>query len=199
MKDNPKIALGIVIGLLTLFGLAVVCLFCFLGFAANILAPTIMNAPTGIVRRTVSMTCSSTQMPNELGQSVVHQDVKTTVIEYQFSEAYKDEDGYDRKPHEKEKFLWLHISAENVGQVAADAPYEGQIQPIYKGTKVTHWIYDYYRPGYPEFQGGRIDPGVRTDGWIVFNLPQDASPGDTLICFNVGSPNNPVEFAWQLR
>lgn len=188
----------IVIGLLTLFGLVIVCFFCFFVFATNILAPTIMNAPS-VVSRTVSMTCSSTQPPNELGQSVVYQDMKTTVIEYQFGGAYIDENGYERKPHEKEKFLWLHISAENVGQVTAEATSGNDFQPIYKGTKVAGGTYIYYRPGYSDYQRDRISPGTRTDGWLLFYVPEAANPEDTLICFNVGTPFKPIEFSWQLR
>lgn len=191
MKDGLKVGAGIVIGywalaligLLALMGIAAVCLFCFGGLL-------LVSAPG---------TPTSQPTPNALGQSVVYHDLKVTVVEYQFSGAYKDKYGTDQKPPEQAKFLWLHASAENVGQTALDAPNPFSFQLVYKGTHVSANYPFTDRVGYSLYQGGQIYPGVRTEGWIRFDLPADAQAADIKVQFQPSlSAFPPVYFFWQL-
>lgn len=200
MNDSLKIALGIVIGVVGLIALVAICTFCFLGsLLLNVPKPPTL-APVGIVPPASTLTPASTSVPNNLGQSITYQDVKTTIIEYQFSSSYKNKYGGNVNPPEKAKFLWLHLSTENVGQVAVSAPSSYQFKLIYKATNVTGALYLGDRSGYPAYQSSSIYPGVRVDGWVQFNLPQDARPEDIQVSYNVGNnPFTPVEFLWQLR
>jgi hypothetical protein len=201
MKDSLKIALGIVIGILALIGLAAVCLFCFAGFLLFNVPSRPTLAPVGIVPPVAPLTPGSTPAPNELGQSVVYQDVKTTVIEYQFSGPYKGEYGSDVKPPEKAKFFWLRIAAENTGELSVDLPRAGNFVLIYKGTEIrSNYLAGLYneRPGYTQYSGGRAYPGVRKEGWILFELPADARPEEIQVRFNASDTLRPVYFSWQL-
>lgn len=91
-------------------------------------------------------------------------------------------------PSEGAKFLWVHIEVKNVSKVAVDFPLWGDFILVHAGEEIgpesLFGIY-YYREGYPFLKSkepsGKIYPNISGDGWIYFEVPQDARPEDLKI------------------
>ena len=99
-------------------------------------------------------------------------------------------------PHEGAKFLWVYISAKNVGDLPESIPSEDDIYLLYKGRKFNplntspsrqYWTQDrdeeikLYPIGGSAWGVYKIYPGVKKDGWIHFEIPQNFHPEDARI------------------
>lgn len=131
-------------------------------------APTITPTPT-----------SPTGL--SLGESAVVDDILFTLLEYEFEDSYRCEYIYVNGseiiyPVEGAKFLWVRVKAENVGEIAREAPRKYRINLLYKGTKVGYrGACGHYGASKPErivYEGGEIYPTVNKEGWIIYEVPK---------------------------
>jgi hypothetical protein len=120
-----------------------------------------------------------------MGDFVIYKDIKTTIIEYEFTDSYLTSYGTE-KPAEGAKFLWLHVKSENVGEVAHDLPGPWDFDLLYKDTEIGYRYLGGYR-GYPqqytEYQQERVYPGIAREGWILYEIPIGADPVEILVRF----------------
>ena len=129
-------------------------------------APTITPTPT-----------SPTGL--SLGESAVVDDILFTLLEYEFEDSYRCEYIYDNRsetsyPAEGAKFLWVRVKAENVGEIAREAPPKAYINLLYKSTKSGYGSACgmYRKPERIVYNGGEIYPTVNKEGWIIYEVPK---------------------------
>jgi hypothetical protein len=168
MKNSLTIALGTIVGVLALCGLATLCLFT---LALLVSTPTPTPAPVGIIPHETSIpSLTSTPSPQKFGASVTYGNIRITLISYEFSGPYQDIYHFTKRPAEGAQFLWVHVRAENIGKTAETVPDSSAFSLIYED-KQTDTGYFSPRPGYAAYSGGQIFPGVARDGWIRFEVP----------------------------
>lgn len=188
MKDSLKIAIGIFLGVIAL-GACVVCLFFGLGAAGiGLLAAA---APT-------SSQAQSQSTINQIGSSIIHDDLKVTLNTYDISGSYVGQYDMQESPPQGAKFLWISITAENVGKVAAYAPAAYEFHVIYAGQQTDHDFISWDRPGYDEYEGGEIFPGVTKLGWIRFTIPNAAQPNKINVIFKPSDLFSDTYYTWTL-
>ena len=123
-----------------------------------------------------------------MGEFVVYEDVKITVVEYELADSYVNTNGREEKPEEGAKFLWLHVRSKNVGEVAQDLPSPSQFALLYKGTQITlglHWFLTGGQ-GYAAYKKERVYPGVGREGWIQYEIPVGADSAEIMVRFTTG-------------
>jgi hypothetical protein len=214
MKNSLTIALGTIVGVLALCGLAALCLIG-LTFVATLrstpptpissvgivpsLVPLSTDTPTAITTNTPASSStptligmatpvrSPTPPTQALGQSVVYGNVKTTIVRYEFSGAYQGS-FMTEKPKAGFKFLWLYVIAENVGNSPAYLPHGSigsQFYILYRGQQqIEPDPYVEERPGYSPYESVQAIPGVKREGWLRFSVPEQAQPVDLRVLFD---------------
>ncbi len=195
MKDSLKIAIGIIVGVLALCGLATLCLFT---LALLVRIPTPTPAPVGIVPHETSIPSStSPPSPQKFGASVTYGNIRVTLISYEFSGSYQDTNHFTQRPADGAQFLWVHVRAEDIGKNAETVPGNWAFSLIYEDKQTDSSSIFSPRPGYATYSGGQVFPGVARDGWIRFEVPTQMDAKKSQIVFK---PNlfSGEFFAWSL-
>ena len=106
-----------------------------------------------------------------LGESAIVNNISFMVIEYEFAGSYIDKYNQTVYPPEGAKFLWVHVKAKNVDEVARDLP--SSIYLLYKDTHITSYS-AYYRAGERERYGVYWDvyPNISKEGWDIYAVPE---------------------------
>jgi len=124
-----------------------------------------------------------------LGESAVVNDISFTLLEYELEDSCRCEYMYDNRseisyPAEGAKFLWVRIKAENVGEIARDAPSKRRINLLYKGTTIGYGYACgmYRKPKRIVYEGEEIYPTVNKEGWILYEVPKNIDMSQAKIC-----------------
>jgi hypothetical protein len=159
-----------IVGLITIAAIVTVAIF------AGCVEPTITPTPT-----------SKTELL--LGESAVVNDILFTLLEYEFEDSCRCEYIYDNRsetsyPAEGAKFLWVRVKAENVGEIAREAPPKAYINLLYKSTKSGYGSACgmYRKPERIVYNGGEIYPTVNKEGWIIYEVPKNIDMSQAKIC-----------------
>jgi hypothetical protein len=121
MKNSLTIALGTIVGVLALCALTTLCLV----GAVILSGPHGTPTPIGIVSP-LEPPLQGTSVPTHgtptstasvlvLGQSVLYNNVRVSINQYEFSGAYGTRSFLEEKPKSGFKFLWVYVSARNEG------------------------------------------------------------------------------------
>jgi hypothetical protein len=171
MKPSITLVVGIVIRVVVVCGTIAICGLML--FANFLTLPPAGRNPT---------------VPNGLAQSVLYQNVKTTVKGHEFTSTYALSPDLRVAAPAGAKFLWLHIVAENVRGVELELPWDWSFMVLYQGTEIsTRSFGDFtaWRPGYGTYVGGKVPPTVSDDGWLRFVLPDGANASDIIVRANL--------------
>jgi len=194
MKDSLKIGLGIVIGVLGV-ALCALCTSVAIGAGGLAFLDTFLPSseqPILLVQASATLQ----PIPQPIGSEMRHEDFAVTLLEYEFSGSYRGEYDVDEEPPEGAKFLWVHILVRNVGQNAGDSPSPSDFSLIHLGEQIGRGFSLGKGPGYEQYDGGEIFPGVSREGWLRFTLPKAAEPRQIVV---VWEPFLAEEFgSWQL-
>ena len=178
MKDSLKIALGIIIGVI---GVAVcgLCAFVAIGagglaFLDNLLSSS-SESPLQVQARIT---------PQPIGSMVRHEDFEVTLLEYEFSGPYTDEYDLYEEPPLGAKFLWTHIHIRNAGENADYSPVSSDFTIIHLGKQINSDFLFTGRPGYVQYESGKLFPGIVREGWIRFTLPEVSDIDQITVVFN---------------
>ena len=126
-----------------------------------------------------------------LGDSVIVNNISFAVVAFEFADSFIDEFNRTQSPNEGAKFLWLHVKAMNIGEVAQYIPENYDVSILYKGTEITKG-----RSGYPYLKSkeretyaytiaggfGKIYPDVSEEGWIIYEVPKNIDMSQAKIC-----------------
>lgn len=192
MKDSLKIGLGIVIGVIGVI-LCGLCVFLVLGAGGLALLDTSLQSGSQS-----PLLDEASPTPQTVGAEVQHGDFAVTLLEYQFSDSYKDAYDADEEPPEGAKFLWIRILVRNAGQNSGYSPSPSDFSVIYLGEQIDSDFYFSGRSGYEQYDAGELFPGISREGWIRFTLPEAAEPTQIMVVFKPLELFGEEFSSWQL-
>ena len=126
-----------------------------------------------------------------LGESAIVDGISFTILEYEFEDSHRYEYEYNRSetvyPAEGAKFLWVHVKAKNVGEVAQNTPSKYyDMDLLYKGTEIrcksTHSVWGEPMERKMYHGNEKIYPTVSEEGWILYEVPKGIDIFQTKIC-----------------
>lgn len=202
MKESVKIALGIFLGIVALCS----CAFClFFGLSAMgitfiAVAPTSTPPqlrPAGLIPAQTPVETLIEAPSQQPGGSVIHEDLKITLNAYEISGSYVGNYDMQESPPDGANFLWINVTVENIGKNAVYAPYSVDFHVIYEGEQTDVDIFFTSCPGYEQYEGGEIFPGVSKSGWLRFTIPAVAQPEQLTIVFKPELFSD-IYYTWRL-
>ena len=145
--------------------------------------------------------CQGTIFPSSSDSppvSVTDEDFEVTFIEYEISDSFVTRNEKEVLPPEGAKFLLLHISFENIGANAANAPSGSHFSVLY-GDEHTYSD-SYFDEGsdFESYRGGETFPGVSREGWLRFKIPSRVEPEDLRIAYSQIDVFSTDSFLWCL-
>ena len=198
MKDSLKIGCGIVLGILVILALCIGGLM-----VIGVLAPE----PEEVleeVEKELFATPTEALAPREkalpLGEWATVAGVTVSVADYEFASSYEKEYyPYQVAPEEGAKFLWIHVSAENVGDVEKGLPHAYFFELLYKGSE-TYGFAPALVKGRKTYDAESVYPGVSREGWILYELPIAAEADEIVVRLQwYGGPGHESEYSfWRL-
>jgi len=118
----------------------------------------------------------------------------------EITDRFITEFGAQRVPTGDQKFLWVHIRLENVGEAEITLPDSENFSVLYAESEIKP-IYG-HRQGYADYTdlAPTLFPGQELDGWLRFDIPATADlkdlwfvfiPGSAQVAVSPSSPNYP--------
>jgi hypothetical protein len=135
--------------------------------------------------------------PSSPGDSVIWRDLQVSMDQAEITDLFITEFGSQRTPSAGQKFLWIHITLENIGQDEIALPTPENFSVLYAESEFKP-IYG-HRQGYADYTdlGSTLFPGQELDAWLRFDIPTTAELSDLRFVFlptssQVGvSPSSP--------
>lgn len=173
MRERWHIIIGIALALglvcmcvaVPLLGLGGLC-----SLVASLPTPAPTATPIEVFRASPIATVTATAV-EELGRSVIVDDIEFAVIEYLVATEVSDWG----PPAEGAQYLAVHVSAKNVGNVPREVPWD--VYLLYRGERMGQageYFYDQIQIDgrtVEYYEGGEIYPGVMKEGWIFYSVP----------------------------
>ena len=180
LKGSLKIGCGIALGCFIILTLCIGGLI-----VLGVFAPE----PEEVIEETMKeflATPTKALIPEEkalpLGGLVTMEGVRVSISGYEFANSYEHEYRGQVTPDEGATFLWIHVYAENVGEVEKYLPNAQIFRLLYKGYEISG-----HTPGSVKaremYWAGSVYPGVSREGWILYELPIAAQAHDILVRF----------------
>ena len=135
--------------------------------------------------------------PSSPGDSVIWRNLQVSMDQAEITDSFITEFGSQREPSAGQKFLWVHLTLENVGKNEIVLPAPENFSVLYAESEFK-LIYG-HRQGYMDYTdlGSSLFPGQKVDAWLRFDIPDTASLKDLWFVFlpisaQVGvSPSSP--------
>jgi len=163
-------------GFLLLFLLAA----CSPGAAAPPPTDTLTPAPGAVA---LLATPKPLPTPASMDTAANFEDLTVQIGGVEINDRYKTSFGPVRDSTPGLEFLWVQVLLENNGQAAIDLPGEDHFSVLHGGReyKPTYG----HRDGYPDYTslGGTVYPGSPLEGWLRFDIPEEAALDDIQFAF----------------
>lgn len=135
--------------------------------------------------------------PSSAGDPVVWRDLQVSMDQPEITDTFINEFGSQRAPSAGTKFLWIHVTLENVGTEEILLPESENFSALYAESEFKP-IYG-HRQGYTDYtdSGSTLFPGQQLDAWLRFDIPVEADLDELWFVFlptsaQVGvSPSSP--------
>jgi hypothetical protein len=178
LKGSLKIGCGITLGILIILTLCIVGLIA-LGV---LLAPEPEEIEETV--KEILATPTKALTPREkalpLGGLAAKEGVRVSINGYEFASSYEEEYRGQVTPEEGATFLWIHVYAENVGEVEKSLPAAYYLELLYKGDEISRHTPGSVK-GHEVYKAESVYPGVSREGWILYELPIVAQAHDVLV------------------
>jgi hypothetical protein len=178
LKGSLKIGCGITLGILIILTLCIVGLIA-LGV---LLAPEPEEIEETV--KEILATPTKALTPREkalpLGGLAAKEGVRVSINGYEFASSYEEEYRGQVTPEEGATFLWIHVYAENVGEVEKSLPAAYYFELLYKGDEIYHDTPGSVK-GREVYKGESVYPGVGREGWVLYELPDAAQAHDIVV------------------
>ena len=117
------------------------------------------------------------------GQMIVYNDLQVAMSQAEITDGYVTEYGSTREPPAGKKFLWIHVTLKNSGQLGQDLPAPEHFSAL-SATAEFKPTYG-HRKDYMDYTAlqSTLDPGQELDAWLRFDIPADAELKDLLFAF----------------
>jgi hypothetical protein len=135
--------------------------------------------------------------PSSPGDSINWRGLQVSMDQAEITDSFINEFGSQRVPAAGQKFVWVHVTLENVGESEITLPVSENFSVLYAESEFKP-IYG-HRQGYADYTdlGTTIFPGQELDAWLRFDIPSTAELNDLRCVFlpesaQVGvSPSSP--------
>ena len=135
--------------------------------------------------------------PSSAGDLVVWRNLQVSMDLSEITDNFVNEFGSQRVPPADMKFLWIHVTLENVGTEEILLPESENFSVLYAESEFKP-IYG-HRQGYADYTdvGSTLFPGQKLDAWLRFDIPGEADLNELWFVFlptsaQVGvSPSSP--------
>jgi hypothetical protein len=121
--------------------------------------------------------------PASIGEAAAFNDLIIRIGGVEINEQYRTRFGPMRDATPGIKFLWVLVVVENGGEAGIDLPGEDHFSILLGGNeyKPTYG----HRDGFPDFTslGGAVFPGKPLEGWLRFDIPDEAELKDLQFAF----------------
>jgi hypothetical protein len=139
--------------------------------------------------------------PSAPGAALRWETLQVRLLQAELTDSYITEFGTQREPTQGQKFLWIQVQLENIGQNNLTLPTLEHFSALYAATefKSTYG----YRQGYPDYTTLDVTllPGQKVAAWLRFDLPATPELQDVQFVFMPESfqlgvlPSSPA-FPW---
>lgn len=133
--------------------------------------------------------------PVAQGQMIVYNDLQVVMSQAEITDNYVTEFGSTREPPAGKKFIWVHVTLKNSGQLGQDLPEPEHFSALSAAAefKPTYG----HRKDYMDYTAlpSTLDPGQELDAWLRFDIPADAELKDLLFAFMPESSQVSVGFS----
>ena len=173
-------------------------------FLLGACAPTDELSPTPAIA-TVSSQPAPTKLkvlptPSSAGDSVIWRDLQISMMQAEITDSFINEFGSQREPSAGEKFLWIHVALENIGNAEIPLPESENFSVLYAESEFKP-IYG-HRQGHADYTAldSTLFPKDKPDAWLRFDIPDTAAlkdlwfvflPGSAQVGVSPSSPNYP--------
>jgi hypothetical protein len=151
--------------------------------------------------------------PSSTGDSVTWRDLKVSMDQAEITDSFVTEFGTQRLPSTDRKFLWVHLTLENIGKDEIAFPAAENFSVLYADSEFKP-VYG-HREGFVDYTdlGRTLFPEQKAEAWLRFDIPTTAELSDLGFVFlptsaQVGvspsSPNYPYAenkpaYVWELK
>lgn len=158
-------------------------------------------------------TTTALPTPSSPGGPVVWRDLQVSMDQAEITDRFITEFGAQRVPTGDQKFLWVHIRLENVGEAEIALPDSENFSVLYAESEIKP-IYG-HRQDYADYTdlAPTLFPGQELDAWLRFDIPATAElkdlwfvfiPGSAQVAVSPSSPNYPYAtnkptYVWKLE
>lgn len=129
----------------------------------------------------------------DLGEPVTIDDVRLTVDQFKMSES-AGEEPFVATPAPGAKFLWIHVTAQNVGETQISRFVN--VRSKYRGEEIGSSFLiqiSLQDPAFPPFNSSvNLFPGAQSEGWKVFEVPVGLDPAEVAVLLKVGPTGRKV-------
>jgi hypothetical protein len=149
--------------------------------------------------------------PSSPSDPVIWRDLKVIFDQAEITDSFTNEFSSQRVPSTRQKFLWIHVSLENVGKDEILLPKPENFSVLYAESEFKP-VYG-HRQGYADYTdvGTTLFPDQKLDAWLRFDIPDAADlnelwfvflPTSTQVGVSPSSPNYPYAenkpaFVWK--
>ncbi|HET9907338.1 MAG TPA: DUF4352 domain-containing protein [Anaerolineales bacterium] len=135
--------------------------------------------------------------PSAPGDPVLWRTLRVSMDQPEITDTFINEFGSQRVPSAGQKFLWIHLTLENVGTEETLLPEPENFSVLYAESEIKP-IYG-HRQEYADYSdsGATLFPGQELDAWLRFDIPAAADLSELWFVFlptssQVGaSPSSP--------
>ena len=172
--------------------------------SATVVSPTPPPQPTATEIKVLPT-------PSSPGDSIIWRDLQVSMDQAEITESFINEFGSPRVPSTNQKFLWVHVALNNVGEVEIALPTLENFSVLYADSEFKP-IYG-HRQGYADYTalGSTLFPEQALDAWLRFDIPATAEldnlrfvflPTSAQVGVSPSSPNYPYAenkptFVWK--
>jgi hypothetical protein len=142
-------------------------------------------APTPVLSAAPQVAVENKVLPTPVspGQKIVYNGLQVAMSQAEITSSYLTEYGSTREPPAGEKFLWIHIILQNIGQNEQNLPAPEHFSVLY-GTSEFKSTYGHHK-GYMDYTALKtvVYQGEEVNAWLRFDIPADAELKDLQFAF----------------
>jgi hypothetical protein len=121
--------------------------------------------------------------PSSPGDALIWRGLQVSMDQAEITSSFINEFGSQRMPPSGQKFLWVHVTLENVGQEEILLPEAENFSVLYAESEFKP-VYG-HRQGYADYTDldSTLFPGQQPDAWLRFDIPDTAELEDLWFVF----------------
>ncbi|MCL5069698.1 MAG: hypothetical protein M1308_02195 [Actinobacteria bacterium] len=136
----------------------------------------------------------------KLGQAIKYDGLMVSIMDYKFTDSYKDYYMKLNKPQEGAKYFWIYVKAENIGNDELDLPGDYWFHVYYKDSELS--LISYMFEGIHmenTYISKSVYPSYGAEGWLIYEVYEKAEQKDMKVYYSYSKDKTPVNCIWKLE